>query len=179
MGHLKNLYLHAGLSLQVCSAIIEHQDIFSDRSFEWREDGVRTRRSFPIQFISLWKWILLLYIFHIRIGFGDLLYLPNLFHTSFSSFLILMMMDLFKNRFEESYMENVGMKDRNMLTGFSSYLVWYLHWRSSSAYFPFVGKELKWIISQLIFLFCSWHPKPVCYNMHIATMVKATIVLHC
>ena len=60
-----------------------------------------------------------LYIFHIRIGFGDLLYLPNLFHTSFSSFLILMMMDLFKNRFEESYMENVGMKDRNMLTGFS------------------------------------------------------------
>jgi hypothetical protein len=34
-----------------------------------------------------------------------------------------MMMDLFKNRFEESYMENVGMKDRNMLTGLSSYLV--------------------------------------------------------
>ena len=39
MGHLKNLYLHAGLSLQVCSAIVEHQDIFSERSFEWREDG--------------------------------------------------------------------------------------------------------------------------------------------
>ena len=63
MAHWKNLYLHAWLStLQVCPAIVGHQDIFSERSFEWREDGVRAREDPLPNFLSWWKWIYLLLI---------------------------------------------------------------------------------------------------------------------